>query len=190
MQTHCDVLIIGAGGAGLRAAIEASDMGSAVILMGKTLLGKAHTVMAEGGINAALGNVDPRDNWTVHFSDTMKEGQMINDWRMVETITREAPEIIKMLESYGVKVEQSLVMDPQNEPFPIPVDRNVGGVQVREHTRRVTQVFGRRLGEAVIARVRAHTAEMRMPARPYLVIQDEDREVLRGFVRRRIEGQG
>ena len=65
-----------------------------------------------------------------------------------------------------------------------------GGVQVREHTRRVTQVFGRRLGEAVIARVRAHTAEMRMPARPYLVIQDEDREVLRGFVRRRIEGQG
>ena len=69
-----DILVIGSGGAGLRAAIEAADHGAEVIVVGKTLLGKAHTVMAEGGINAALGNIDVQDNWTIHFKDTVKEG--------------------------------------------------------------------------------------------------------------------
>ena len=104
---ECDVLVIGAGGSGLMAAIEATDNGTAAIVIGKTLLGKAHTVMAEGGINAALGNVDPLDNWKKHFADTMKEGQMINDWRMVEIITKESPEIIKKLESYGMLFDRT-----------------------------------------------------------------------------------
>src|SRR3954463_4567748 len=79
-----DVLVIGAGGAGLRAAIEASATGVRVGLVCKSLLGKAHTVMAEGGIAAALANVDDRDNWKVHFSDTMRGGQYVNNWRMAE----------------------------------------------------------------------------------------------------------
>ena len=79
-----DVLVIGAGGAGLRAAIEASAAGVSVGLICKSLLGKAHTVMAEGGMAAALANVDDRDNWKVHFSDTMRGGQYINNWRMAE----------------------------------------------------------------------------------------------------------
>ena len=84
-QTHeHDVLVIGAGGAGLRAAIEASAAGVSVGLVCKSLLGKAHTVMAEGGIAAAMGNVDDRDNWKVHFADTMRGGQYINQSRMAE----------------------------------------------------------------------------------------------------------
>ena len=79
-----DVLVIGAGGAGLRAAIEASAAGVKVGLICKSLLGKAHTVMAEGGMAAALANVDDRDNWKVHFSDTMRGGQYLNSWRMAE----------------------------------------------------------------------------------------------------------
>jgi len=79
-----DVLVIGAGGAGLRAAIEASAAGVKVGVVSKSLLGKAHTVMAEGGVAAAMGNVDERDNWRVHFADTMRGGQYLNDWRMAE----------------------------------------------------------------------------------------------------------
>ena len=79
-----DVLVIGAGGAGLRAAIEAAAAGVSVGLVCKSLLGKAHTVMAEGGIAAALANVDDRDNWRVHFADTMRGGQYVNNWRMAE----------------------------------------------------------------------------------------------------------
>lgn len=107
MDYKTDVLIVGAGGAGLMAAIEAADSGAEVMIIGKTLLGKAHTVMAEGGINAALSNVDSQDNWAVHFADTMKEGQMINNWQMVETITKQAPEIIKKLESYGALFDRT-----------------------------------------------------------------------------------
>ena len=81
-----DVLVIGAGGAGLRAAIEASSAGVRVGLVCKSLLGKAHTVMAEGGIAAALANVDERDNWEVHFADTMRGGQYVNQWRMRPSI--------------------------------------------------------------------------------------------------------
>ena len=86
-----DVLVIGAGGAGLRAAIEARAHGASVGLVCKSLLGKAHTVMAEGGIAAALANVDDRDDWKVHFADTMRGGQYLNNSRMAELHAREAP---------------------------------------------------------------------------------------------------
>jgi succinate dehydrogenase / fumarate reductase flavoprotein subunit len=96
-----DVLVIGAGGAGLRAAIAAAEAGVTVGLVCKSLLGKAHTVMAEGGIAAALGNVDPKDSWEVHFADTMRGGQRINDYRMVETFAKEVPERVFELERWG-----------------------------------------------------------------------------------------
>jgi succinate dehydrogenase / fumarate reductase, flavoprotein subunit len=86
-----DVLVIGAGGAGLRAAIEASAAGVKVGLICKSLLGKAHTVMAEGGMAAAMGNVDDRDNWRVHFADTMRGGQYVNNWRMAEVARQGSP---------------------------------------------------------------------------------------------------
>src|SRR5437867_610494 len=90
-----DVLVIGAGGAGLRAAIECSNRGMNTGLMCKSLLGKAHTVMAEGGVAAALGNVDRRDNWKVHFRDTMRGGKFLNQWRMAELHAREAPDRVR-----------------------------------------------------------------------------------------------
>ena len=96
-----DVLVIGAGGAGLRAAIEAAAAGARVDIVCKSLLGKAHTVMAEGGIAAALGNVDAEDNWQVHFQDTMRGGQLINNWRMAELHARESPDRVYELETYG-----------------------------------------------------------------------------------------
>ncbi|HZU06124.1 MAG TPA: FAD-binding protein [Chloroflexota bacterium] len=102
-----DVLIVGAGGAGLRAAIAASAAGARVGLVTKSLLGKAHTVMAEGGIAAALGNVDPADNWQVHFCDTMRGGQMINNWRMVELFAKEAPERVYELERWGALFDRT-----------------------------------------------------------------------------------
>src|SRR3954467_12465801 len=92
-ETHdYDVVVIGAGGAGLRAAIEASAAGVKVGLICKSLLGKAHTVMAEGGVAAALANVDDRDSWKVHFADTMRGGQYVNNWRMAELHAKEAPD--------------------------------------------------------------------------------------------------
>src|SRR5437773_5354417 len=87
-----DVLVVGAGGAGLRAAIEAAGQAVSVGVVCKSLLGKAHTVMAEGGIAAALANVDDRDAWTVHFADTMRGGQYVNNWRMAELHAKEAPQ--------------------------------------------------------------------------------------------------
>ena len=96
-----DVLVIGAGGAGLRAAIEASSHGLRVGLICKSLLGKAHTVMAEGGMAAAMGNVDDRDNWRVHFADTMRGGQYLNNPRMAELHAKEAPARVKELEAWG-----------------------------------------------------------------------------------------
>jgi succinate dehydrogenase / fumarate reductase flavoprotein subunit len=102
-----DVLVIGAGGAGLRAAIEASAANVSVGLICKSLLGKAHTVMAEGGIAAALGNVDDRDNWKVHFSDTMRGGQYVNNWRMAELHAREAPERVRELEAWGAVFDRT-----------------------------------------------------------------------------------
>jgi succinate dehydrogenase / fumarate reductase, flavoprotein subunit len=102
-----DVLVIGAGGAGLRAAIEASAAGVSVGLVCKSLLGKAHTVMAEGGIAAALANVDDRDNWRVHFSDTMRGGQYVNNWRMAELHAKEAPDRVRELEAWGAVFDRT-----------------------------------------------------------------------------------
>jgi len=102
-----DVLVIGAGGAGLRAAIEASAAGVRVGLVCKSLLGKAHTVMAEGGIAAALANVDDRDNWKVHFSDTMRGGQYVNNWRMAELHAKEAPDRVRELEAWGAVFDRT-----------------------------------------------------------------------------------
>src|SRR6476660_7777905 len=102
-----DVLVIGAGGAGLRAAIEAAALGSSVGLVCKSLLGKAHTVMAEGGVAASLANVDDRDNWRVHFADTMRGGQYLNNWRMAELHAMEAPERVKELEGWGALFDRT-----------------------------------------------------------------------------------
>ncbi len=102
-----DVLVIGAGGAGLRAAIEAGAAGAKVGVVCKSLLGKAHTVMAEGGIAAALANVDDRDNWRVHFADTMRGGQYLNNWRMAELHAKEAPECVCELETWGALFDRT-----------------------------------------------------------------------------------
>src|SRR4030081_4159712 len=102
-----DVLVIGAGGACLRAAIEASAAGVSVGLVCKSLLGKAHTVMAEGGIAAALANVDARDNWKVHFSDTMRGGQYVNNWRMAQIHAQEAPARVRELEAWGAVFDRT-----------------------------------------------------------------------------------
>src|SRR5438067_5045205 len=107
-ETHeHDVLVIGAGGAGLRAAIEASAAGASVGLVCKSLLGKAHTVMAEGGIAAAMANVDARDNWRVHFADTMRGGQYVNNWRMAELHAKEAPDRVRELEAWGALFDRT-----------------------------------------------------------------------------------
>ena len=102
-----DVLIIGAGGAGLRAAIEASNAGASVGLICKSLLGKAHTVMAEGGMAAAMGHNDDRDNWKVHFADTMRGGQYVNNWRMAELHAKEAPDRVRELEGWGAVFDRT-----------------------------------------------------------------------------------
>jgi len=102
-----DVLVIGAGGAGLRAAIEASGHGARVGVVCKSLLGKAHTVMAEGGIAAALANVDDRDSWRVHFADTMRGGQYLNNWRMAELHAKEAPACVRELEQWGALFDRT-----------------------------------------------------------------------------------
>jgi succinate dehydrogenase / fumarate reductase flavoprotein subunit len=102
-----DVVVIGAGGAGLRAAIEASAVGCKVAVICKSLLGKAHTVMAEGGVAAAMANVDERDNWRVHFSDTMRGGQYVNNWRMAELHAKEAPDRVRELEAWGAAFDRT-----------------------------------------------------------------------------------
>ncbi|MBV8086549.1 MAG: FAD-binding protein, partial [Chloroflexi bacterium] len=107
-DTHeYDVIVVGAGGAGLRAAIEASAQGARTALICKSLLGKAHTVMAEGGMAAALGNVWPEDNWKVHFRDTMRGGKMLNNWRMAQIHAMEAPDRVLELESWGALFDRT-----------------------------------------------------------------------------------
>ena len=107
-ETHeHDVLIIGAGGAGLRAAIEALAQGARVGLVCKSLLGKAHTVMAEGGIAAAMGNVDKADDWRTHFRDTMRGGKFLNNWRMAQLHAQEAPERVRELEQWGALFDRT-----------------------------------------------------------------------------------
>jgi len=114
-----DVVIIGAGGAGLRAAIEASNSGVSVAMICKSMLGKAHTVMAEGGAAAALGNKDPRDNWQTHFRDTMKGGKYLNDWRMAKIHAQQAPDRIRELETWGAVFDRT--------PKGLTNQRNFGG---------------------------------------------------------------
>ena len=114
-----DVVIIGAGGAGLRAAIEASKKGVSVAMICKSMLGKAHTVMAEGGAAAALGNKDPRDNWQTHFRDTMKGGKYLNDWRMARIHAQQAPDRIRELETWGAVFDRT--------PKGLTNQRNFGG---------------------------------------------------------------
>src|ERR1700688_3322390 len=102
-----DVLIIGAGGAGLRAAIEALAQGVRVGVVCKSLLGKAHTVMAEGGIAAAMANVDASDDWRAHFRDTMRGGKLLNNWPMAQLHAQEAPERVRELEQWGALFDRT-----------------------------------------------------------------------------------
>src|SRR5437762_4742674 len=102
-----DVIVVGAGGAGLRAAIESSAAGARTALICKSLLGKAHTVMAEGGIAAALGNVWKEDNWRVHFRDTMRGGKLLNNWRMAQLHAQEAPDRVLELEAWGALFDRT-----------------------------------------------------------------------------------
>jgi succinate dehydrogenase / fumarate reductase flavoprotein subunit len=107
-ETHeYDVVVVGAGGAGLRAAIEASALGARTALVCKSLLGKAHTVMAEGGIAAAMGNVWPEDNWQVHFRDTMRGGKLLNNWRMAQIHAQESPDRVLELEEWGALFDRT-----------------------------------------------------------------------------------
>src|SRR3982751_2106342 len=102
-----DVVVIGAGGAGLRAAIEARLQGKRTAIISKSLFGKAHTVMAEGGCAASMGNANPHDNWQVHFRDTMRGGKFLNNWRMAELHAKEAPERVWELETYGALFDRT-----------------------------------------------------------------------------------
>ncbi|OIJ86811.1 fumarate reductase/succinate dehydrogenase flavoprotein subunit [Streptomyces colonosanans] len=102
-----DVVVVGAGGAGLRAAIEARERGARTAVICKSLFGKAHTVMAEGGIAAAMGNANPHDNWQVHFRDTMRGGKFLNQWRMAELHAREAPDRVWELETWGALFDRT-----------------------------------------------------------------------------------
>ncbi|MDQ3664896.1 MAG: FAD-binding protein, partial [Actinomycetota bacterium] len=102
-----DVVVIGAGGAGLRAAIAAHDAGARTAIVCKSLLGKAHTVMAEGGIAAAMGNVWSEDGWQVHFRDTMRGGKMLNNWRMAQLHAQEAPDRVLELEEWGALFDRT-----------------------------------------------------------------------------------
>ncbi len=112
-----DVLVIGAGGAGLRAAVEASRQGAKTTLVCKSLLGKAHTVMAEGGMAASLGNVDPDDSWQTHFYDTMMSAKFIADWRTIEIFAREAPERVLELERWGAVFDRTKEGKINQRPF-------------------------------------------------------------------------
>lgn len=102
-----DVVVVGAGGAGLRAAIEAREQGMRTAVICKSLFGKAHTVMAEGGIAASMGNVNEGDNWQVHFRDTMRGGKFLNHWRMAELHAREAPQRVWELETWGALFDRT-----------------------------------------------------------------------------------
>jgi len=112
-----DVLVLGAGGAGLRAAIAAADAGARVLVVCKSLLGKAHTVMAEGGVAAAMHNVAYQDSWEVHFADTMKGGKLINDWRMAELHAKESPERVLELERWGAVFDRTWQGRIHQRPF-------------------------------------------------------------------------
>ena len=102
-----DVVVVGAGGSGLRAAIEARQAGKKTAVISKSLFGKAHTVMAEGGCAAAMGNSNPNDNWQVHFRDTLRGGKFLNNWRMAELHAQEAPDRVYELEAWGALFDRT-----------------------------------------------------------------------------------
>ena len=116
-SVETDVLVIGAGGAGLRGAIAAAEAGAKVMVVCKSLLGKAHTVMAEGGVAAAMHNVAYQDTWEVHFADTMKGGKLLNDWRMAELHARESPERVLELERWGAVFDRTWQGRIHQRPF-------------------------------------------------------------------------
>jgi succinate dehydrogenase / fumarate reductase flavoprotein subunit len=161
-----DVLVIGAGGAGLRAAIEASASGVKAGVVTKSLLGKAHTVMAEGGIAAAMGNVDDRDNWKVHFADTMRGGQYVNNWRMAELHAKEAPECTRELEAWGAVFDRT--------PDGRILQRNFGGHRYP----RLVHV-GDRTGLEMIRTLQDHVVqrgvEVHMECTVLTLLQDDGR---------------
>lgn len=163
-----DVLIIGAGGAGLRAAISAAERGLSVGIITKSLLGKAHTVMAEGGCAAALGNVDPEDGWRTHFMDTMKSGKFINNWRMVELHAKEAPDRVIELEQWGALFNRTPEGKISQRPF--------GG-----HTYRRLAHIGDRTGLEMIRtlqeKVLATDAEVFMETTVTKLLKKENRVV-------------
>src|SRR5690606_7415210 len=124
-----DVVVIGAGGAGLRAAIEARQQGKRTAIVCKSLFGKAHTVMAEGGAAAAMGNVNPDDNWMVHFRDTMRGGKFLNNWRMAELHAKEAPDRVWELEAWGALIDRIVhgkISQPNIGGHEYPRPANVG----------------------------------------------------------------
>lgn len=161
-----DVLVIGAGGAGLRAAIEAANTGVSVGLICKSLLGKAHTVMAEGGVAAALANVDERDSWRVHFADTMRGGQYVNNWRMAELHAKEAPDRVRELEQWGAVFDRT--------PDGKILQRNFGGHKYP----RLAHV-GDRTGLELIRTLQDHTIHLgvtvHMETTVVALLKDEER---------------
>jgi succinate dehydrogenase / fumarate reductase, flavoprotein subunit len=163
-----DVLIIGAGGAGLRAAIAAAEKGLSVGIVSKSLLGKAHTVMAEGGIAAAVGNVDPDDSWRQHFIDTLNSGKFLNNWRMAEIFTKEAPDRVIELEQWGALFNRT----PQGRIS----QRSFGG-----HTYRRLCHVGDRTGLEMIRtlqeKVLAIDAEVYMETTVTQLLQDDSGRV-------------
>jgi len=166
-ETHSyDVLVIGAGGAGLRAAIEAANAGVTVGLVCKSLLGKAHTVMAEGGVAAALANTDERDSWQTHFADTMRGGQYLSNWRMVEHHAREAPARVRELEAWGAVFDRT--------PDGRILQRNFGGHKYP----RLAHV-GDRTGLEIIRTLQDHVifqqVEVNMECTVVSLLRDGDR---------------
>jgi succinate dehydrogenase / fumarate reductase, flavoprotein subunit len=165
-QFDHDVLVIGAGGAGLRAAIEAAASGARVGIVCKSLLGKAHTVMAEGGIAAALANVDDRDDWRVHFADTMRGGQYVNNWRMAELHAREAPDRVRELEAWGAVFDRT--------PDGRILQRNFGGHKY-PRLAHVGDRTGLELIRTLQDRVVASAAEVHMECTVIALLTDSGR---------------
>ena len=174
-----DVLVIGAGGAGLRAAIEASAKGASVGVVCKSLLGKAHTVMAEGGMAAALRNTDRRDSWEVHFRDTMRGGKLLNQWRMAQIHALEAPDRVRELEAWGA------VFDRTDDG--LILQRNFGGHRYP----RLAHV-GDRTGLEMIRTLQDHGIHQGMQVHMECTVTSllvEDGAVVGAFAFRRSDGQ-
>lgn len=160
---HTDVLVLGNGGAGLRAAIEARRFGAEVTIAARTILGKAHTTMAEGGLNAALGNTDPGDSYESHFSDTVREGAFLNDQRLVETLVKEAPHRVRDLEGFGALFDRlpdgRLAQRPfggQSHPRTCHLGDETGHEIVMALVEEVRRQGIRHLDEILVTRLLAH----------------------------------